>query len=142
MAGISPFNLVQLPFLPFSMFWRMKQETQEKLNDFVMKLQYIMFMSVFYVFFIAFGILMLPVAYVICMVDKYKTLNKQTNQNEKFYNNLLFFPFGLGILALDFGVDMIFFWTNNFRKKEELKLTIIPRETYSVSHESIRKIMS
>ena len=55
-------------------------------------------------------------------------------------NNLLFLPFGLPILCLDFLVDLMYFWRNNFRT--DLQEIIIPKDKSYVSHASIKELLA
>ena len=57
-------------------------------------------------------------------------------------NNILFFPFGIPILALDVLADLWVFWKNSFREGETLDQIIIIKEKSTIVHKSIREIMN
>ena len=96
----------------------------------------------FFAVFAVISILLLPLAYVMGILDKVKTLNMQGSFLEKLKNNLIFFPTGLIILGFDTLADMYYFWVNNFRLSEDLKQIIIVKEKSNISHMSIRNIMN
>lgn len=45
-------------------------------------------------------------------------------------------------LSLDAVVDIYYFWVNNFRMSEGLKVIIIEKEKSTISHHSIREVMN
>ena len=102
-----------------------------------MKAQYITFICVLKVSFIAVSLVLIPFAYIIGCFDKIKTLAKVEGK-EKLWNNLLFIPFGIPILVCDFLMDIKYFWLNNFRL--ELQEIIIPKEKSLITHKSIKEI--
>jgi hypothetical protein len=55
-------------------------------------------------------------------------------------NNLLFIPFGIPILLLDFFADLIYFWKNNFQTN--LQEIIIPKDKSYISHKSIKEVLA
>lgn len=107
-----------------------------------MKVQYVMFMMFFFVIFVVSSVVLIPVAYVVCIFDKLKTIDQQPNLMEKIKNNFSFLPFGLIILSFDVLADMFYFWKNNFRPMEDLKQIIIIKEKSTISHKSIREIQN
>ena len=71
--------------------------------------------------------------------QKYKLgLNKVEDTKERLFNNLMFIPFGIPILIMDFLADMKYFWMNNFRT--ELDVIIIPKEKSLITHKSIKEV--
>ena len=63
--------------------------------------QYVVFMLIFNVLFIAISIILIPFAYFVGIMDKIKTMSQQKDPKQKLMNNLLFIPFGLVILFFD-----------------------------------------
>jgi NADH:ubiquinone oxidoreductase subunit 6 (subunit J) len=95
-------------------------------------------MLVFFFVFAVVGAILIPFAYIVGILDKLSTMNQQETLKEKLRNNIIFIPFGLIILTLDYFADLYYFWRNNFRSKDELQETIIPKEESRVKHKSIR----
>jgi len=77
--------------------------------------QYVLFMLIFKGLFMGASLALVPFAYLVGIVDKMRTLSSQKDPRSKIMNNLLFIPFGIPILLLDFMVDLMYFWRNNFR---------------------------
>ena len=76
-----------------------------KLNDYVMKAQYITFILILKVLFMGVSLALIPFAYLIGVLDKIKTLTRVADKKERVINNLAFIPFGIPILFLDFLMD-------------------------------------
>lgn len=90
-------------------------------------------------FFISSQVL-IPVAWVIGIFDKLRTLKMTIGSRERLMNNFAFIFLGPIILELDVIMDCIYFWKNNFRT--DLKVIIIPKDKSLISHSSIREYMS
>ena len=71
-AAIPPINAIQLPMIPAAMLMRTGHPMLIKVNDFIMKIQYCIFMLVFFGIFIAVSIFLIPVAWVMSIIDKLK----------------------------------------------------------------------
>ena len=99
-------------------------------------------MQILFGFYLLCSVALLPVAYIVGIFDKIASMKTQTSERERIMNNLLFIPFGPVILAFDILADMFYFWKNNFRPSEGLKVIIIAKEKSTISHPSIRDIMS
>ena len=83
-----------------------------------------MFMTIMFIVFVAQSILLLPFAWVVGCIDKYKAKNSAYDEMDKI-GNFLFYPFGLVYLSFDLIADLYYFWVNNFR--DGLKKNIIVR---------------
>jgi len=101
-----------------------------------MQFQYIFFMSVNFMMFLIVSIALIPIAYVVGIVDKVKHLRYLSKDDQRM--NYGFFIFGLVYLLLDLFADIYYFWHNNFRAG--LKKIIIEVEDSTVSHKSLREI--
>jgi hypothetical protein len=112
------------------------------MNEMVMKIQYFIFMTIFFVCFVGLSVALMPVAYFMGVIDKIKTLSHQKTMMMKVKNNYSFFLFGPVILGFDLLADMNYFWVNNFREMESLKQIIIVREKSTVTHQSIKEILA
>lgn len=140
LASMPPINFIQLFPLPIATFMRFKHPLLLKINDMVMKIQYVTFMLIFFSIFVVVSSVLTPIAYIVCTFDKIKTLGQQPNIGEQIKNNLLFFPLGMVILGLDLVADMYYFWVNSFRDGKEMKQIIIEKEKSVITHKSIREI--
>jgi hypothetical protein len=90
-------------------------------NKIVMQIQYVIFMMIFFFLFAAVSFALIPIAYLVGIIDKIKSFNSQPSTMAKIQNNLLFFPFGIAILCVDVLFDLFYFWKNNFRATDNLK---------------------
>jgi hypothetical protein len=54
----------------------------------------------------------------------------------------MFVPLGIPILCLDTVADLFYFWVNNFRGIDTLKVTIIPKDPTTISHQSVKSVIS
>lgn len=68
-------NVIQLPFLPVCLFLPRHHPIVKYTNILLYKLQYFVFMFVFFVYFAVFSIAMIPVAYFFAIMDKITTIN-------------------------------------------------------------------
>lgn len=141
LTAIPPINMLQLPVLPLTFVLKYRSVVLDKLNTRMMQLQYIVFMLIYFTYFIILSIVLLPVAYVIAVFDKLSTINQQASFSHKLNNNLIFIPLGVPILCINLVADIVYFWRNNFRVKDDLKKIIVPIESYALNHQSIRSIM-
>lgn len=141
LASVPPTNIVQLPFIPFCLLSKPREQVTEQVNEIIMKIQYTLIMSVYFFIYAAVGLFLIPAAYVVGVFDKLATMDSQSSADERLYNNLVFIPCGMGILLLDFIADLFYFWKHNFQPQSQLKKIIIEREATTVSHKSIRLII-
>lgn len=142
LVQMPPLNVIQLPFFLPALFLRRGSTLLYNLNRYCMRLQYCMFMLLFFSIYLAVSMVLFPLALLIGIADKLKTIGAQKSENERLLNNVLFLPFGAAILAFDFLADIWYFWMNSFRHSTTLKQIIIPKEKSAISHHSIRDIMS
>lgn len=105
-----------------------------------MMIQYCIFMIIFKCAFFISSQVLIPVAWVIGIFDKLRTLKMTIGSRERLMNNFAFIFLGPIILELDVIMDCIYFWKNNFRT--DLKVIIIPKDKSLISHSSIREYMS
>jgi hypothetical protein len=82
-----------------------------------MKVQYIIFMLIFFMIFVVVSAALIPFAYVIGMVVKLSAYKQSDSIYDKITKNFIFIPLGLPILCLDLVSDLFYFWKNNFRLK-------------------------
>ena len=85
---------------------------------------------------------MLPPAYFISVIDKIKTINQQPTFMAKLKNNLMFIPLGIPILCANLMADLVYFWVEKFKDKEDLKVIIVPLDYTTVKHSSLRDVMN
>jgi len=83
-----------------------------KINNYIMKTQYCIFMLVFFGCFIVVSIVLIPIAWIMGIIDKLKHPSKDKVDN---IVNMLFFLIGPVILFFDVIADLYYFWLNNFR---------------------------
>ena len=141
LTSIPPINAVQIPFVPISALIRYGSPSLKKLNDFLMKLQYCLFMVIFFTIFIIVSIILLPVAYFISIMDKLKAFQSNNDPTNKapLMNLIIFIPMGAPILCFDLLADCYYFWVNCFRTK--LSVIIIEKEKTTINHRTIRELM-
>ena len=101
--------------------------------------QYTMFMVILFVGFILVSILMIPIAWIVGIVDKVSTLSSLKDGNKKLMNVYIFIPFGPVILLFDVIADLYYFWVNNYR--QDLQKIIIEREKTTVNHHSLKEFI-
>ena len=142
LSAMPPVNAIQIPFIIPALVLRYKSPMLMMLNKIVMQIQYCIFMIIFFAWFTIWSVALIPLAYVIGIIDKMKTMKYQTSFFLKLKNNILFVPFGLAILSFDTLADIYYFWMNNFRDKDDLKKIIIVKEKSTIAHYSIREIMN
>jgi hypothetical protein len=142
LTQMPPLNAIQLPFLVPALVFRYKSQTLLTINRIVMRAQYSIFMLLFFGIFAVVSVALIPLAYIIGVGDKLKTMKTQTSEKEKIMNNLVFLPLGPVILLLDCIADLYYFWMNNFRHTEGLKQIIIAKDKSYISHHSIKDIIS
>ena len=130
-SATPPLNALQIPFFPALFVLRYDTDILNRINEFVMKIQYVSFMLVLKLLFAVVSIALIPFAWIMGIVDKLMSIGWITNSNEKLMNNYLFIPFGPVILALDVVADLYYFWINNFR--QELKQIIIPKDESKIT---------
>lgn len=94
---------------------------------------------IMFLIFIVYSVVLIPIAWIVGIVDKFKTLSSLNSQSDKLMNVFIFIPFGIPILCLDCIADLYYFWVNNF--KQNLRKIIIEREKTTVTHFSIKEII-
>jgi len=125
LAGIPPFNIVQVPFIPLALWFKKYDRWLIKMNSMLLKLQYCIFMLMFFLIFIVVSFALIPIAWIVGIFDKLKASSSNYNKVDKMCN-YLFIPFGPIILVFNVLCDLNYFWKNNFR--DELKQNIIQKE--------------
>ena len=113
LAAIPPINSIQVPMIPFAVMMRKGHPMLVKINDSIMKTQYCIFMLVFFAFFIVVSIVLIPIAWIMGIIDKIKHPSKDKLDN---LVNMMFFLIGPVILVFDVIADLYYFWMNNFRQ--------------------------
>lgn len=104
-----------------------------------MMAQYSLFMVILFIAFIIVSIVLIPLAWIVGIVDKLATLNSLKSGDQKLMNVYIFIPFGPAILLFDVIADLYYFWINNFRLN--LKKIIIEREKTTVTHHSLKEFV-
>lgn len=126
LSSMPPINAIQIPFLPASIALPYGHPLLVQMNNFVMKLQYISFMMIFFSIFVLVTFALCPIAWIIAVIDKIKVFHLSKTNKEKILNLGIFIPFGLPIMFLNSIADIYYFWMNNFRT--ELQKIIILKE--------------
>jgi len=52
----------------------------------------------------------------------------------------MFLITGVPAVLLTFVIDCYYFWKNNFKSEKDLKKIVIPRETNTITNDSIKKM--
>jgi hypothetical protein len=76
LVSLPPVSGVQIFFLPFLICLPPRGELTLKVNNLLMKIQYSIFMSVFFVIFAVAGACLLPFSYFVGIADKIATLDQ------------------------------------------------------------------
>jgi len=76
LSAMPPINAIQIPFVPLALSMRYKHPFLLHLNVMVMRLQYMLFMSIFFLMFVIVSVILLPIAYIVGMVDKVNTMKQ------------------------------------------------------------------
>ena len=103
-----------------------------------MKTQYIILMSVYFFIFVVVSLALIPLAWIIGIVDKARMIGPDLNKVSMVINLGFFIPLGLPILMLDTVADLIYFWRNSFRT--DLEKVIIKKEKSTITHRSLREL--
>jgi len=131
--------LIQIPFVPIALFLPYGSPTLRAINDLVMQIQYCIYMTFSFTVFVITSFLLIPLAWVVGIIDKLGSLSDLKTLQDKILNVYLFIPFGVPILLFDFLADLFYFWKNNFRV--HLKKIIIERERSKLNHKTLRDVM-
>lgn len=134
---MTPLNVVVLPFVPYALFF----QPSVKLNNLLMIAQYSVLINVFFVFFLAGSILMLPFAYLKGLYVKINLALRSVKKADRIKNWSKFFIFlflGILILVINLFTDFYYFWMNNFR--DNLNKIIIHKITSKLTSSSIKMI--
>jgi len=132
---MTPLNVIIIPYIPYAM----AKKPSETLNTYMTTLQYMVFIIVIYVIFLAGSISMIPFAFVKAFFNKAIRFSKATEVKEKamaLAHVILFIGLGVPFLVLGMGTDLFYFWKNNFRSN--LKKIIIQKKESSITNESTR----
>lgn len=138
LASLTPLNFVTFPFVPFAIF----MPASPRLNNFVMKLQYILLMTIMFILFISVSILIMPFAFLKSLYLKFYLIFESQTFSQYFIRSLnfgIFVVFGVGLMTLTFLADCIYFWINNFRQ-EGLKKIVIDRAPSTITMSWIKKL--
>lgn len=139
LCALPPLNLIQLPFLPVALSLRDNDEKLIRLNQYVMLIQYILFMLIFQFVFTALSLALIPFAWIIGTIDKARSIRHTDTTKDIAKNLLVFVVAGPLILLLDTFTDFYYFWQVMFKTK--LRQIIIERELSTVDHKSLRSLM-
>jgi len=99
---------------PISFILPLDSPLLQKLNEIQTNLKYCLFMMFFFVMFIAFSLILVPVAWIIGIFDKTSKTSEEEEKN-KTLELILFIFLGPFILIFDIGADIYYFWKNSFR---------------------------
>jgi len=77
LSAMPPINIIQLPFIPFAIYYSHHLDLLRSKNRILMQVQYSIFMIIFFVQFIVISFILIPFAWVIGIVDKIKSLTPQ-----------------------------------------------------------------
>ena len=97
-------------------------------------------MMFYFAIFVVFSIALIPLAWLIGIVDKIKTRDLAKSQTELMLNLGVFIPFGIPIMVLNSISDIYYFWKINF--KEDLYKITMKREDSLISHLSLKEIIN
>jgi hypothetical protein len=70
LTGLPIINVLQIPGIPISVFKSRHDPLVKQVNLIIMKLQYFMFMTIFFVYFSILSVVLIPVAYIFGVIDK------------------------------------------------------------------------
>ena len=115
-CSMPPVSMIQIPFVPIAVFLSYGHPLLVKINDFIMKVQYVIFMCIVSIVFLCVSIILIPFAWLIGISDKLKLLDEYQTKADLFLNIGVFIPFGPFIMLLNTLADFVYFWINNFRK--------------------------
>lgn len=102
-------------------------------------IQYILFILCFQIVVTAISILLIPLAWIVGIMDKVKTILPTDTTKDIVMNLGLFILVGPLILLLDTFADVYYFWQVMFKTK--MKQIIIEREKSTINHKSLRQLM-
>jgi hypothetical protein len=114
-CSMPPVSIIQIPFVPIAVFLSYGHPLLVKINDFIMKVQYVIFMCIVSIVFLFVSIILIPFAWLIGISDKLKLLDEYQTKADLFLNIGVFIPFGPFIMLLNTLVDFVYFWINNFK---------------------------
>ena len=125
---IPPFDCLQLPLLPLCAALPYSSEMLEKLNSFLTKLKYSLLMSVFYLYFLASSLILIPPAWI------FGTIRYADSPVE-----MIIFAFcGPLILVLDVAMDSKEYWNYNF--KTDLSKIVVDQPKSSITNRTIKEV--
>jgi hypothetical protein len=104
-----------MPFLPVALMMRENDERLINLNQFVMKLQYVIFIMIFYMNFFSISIILIPIAWIIGIIDKAKSIKPTDTGMDTIRNLGAFIVLGPLILVFDTCADSFYFWQMMFK---------------------------
>jgi len=110
-AACPPFNLLVLPFLPFFAFAKNKR-TIRRLNNTLVKIIFFPFALIYATFFGIGNLLMVPVAYIVTVYNKFKIIFDRDMVEQRKQLGIRFVSFffiGLPVLMISQFVDIYFF---------------------------------
>lgn len=110
LCALPPLNLVQAPFLPVALALRDNDERLIKLNEYVLILQYCLFMLLFQAVFASVSFSLIPFAWIVGTIDKAKSIRTTDTTNDILKNLVLFAVAGPFILVFDCFADVYYFW--------------------------------
>mmetsp|Transcript_17456 Transcript_17456/g.26901 ORF Transcript_17456/g.26901 Transcript_17456/m.26901 type:complete len:169 (+) Transcript_17456:2142-2648(+) len=95
-------------------------------------------MLVFFGLFAVVSVALIPLAWIIGIVDKFKFMPPFESKQNRAINLYVFIPLGIPILLLDCISDLVYFWKNNFRTG--LERIVITKDKSKISHATLREI--
>ena len=114
LCSLPPLNLIQIPFLLPALIQRENDERRINLDEFVMNLQCTVFIMIFYGTFIVISVLLIPVAWIIGIIDKSKAIKPTDTSMDTLRNLGAFILLGPLILIFDCFADSYYFWQMMF----------------------------
>ena len=73
-------NLIQIPVLPVAMMFPYGNSILFQININLMRVQYVLFMMIMLVLFVVYSVVLIPFAWIVGIIDKFKTLPTLTSK--------------------------------------------------------------
>lgn len=82
LTSLPPLNIVQIPFLPFGLYMQKNSIELNNINRFVNRIQYALFMQIPFTLFVIVSFSLMPFAFVVASIDKWKSLKQSSSIKE------------------------------------------------------------
>ena len=96
-----------------------------------------------FIYFFIISAILLPFAYLKSLLQKFTNIKSSKTTLEYVINisaMIAFWITGVPTVMLTFLVDCYYFWKNNFKNEKELNKIVIPRDSSTITIESIKKM--